>query len=85
MIQQQFAERAKQILATNQQVIGLAVAGSWLTNEMDEFSDLDLVLVTDSIEEAIDHLKIKSIEQFGLKYAKPKPAAWLFEKRFFKL
>lgn len=47
--------------------------------------DLDLVLVTDSIEEAIDHLKVKSIEQFGLKYAKPKPAPWLFEKRFFKL
>jgi len=46
MIQQQFAERAKQILATNQQVIGLAMAGSWLTNEMDEFSDLDLLLVT---------------------------------------
>jgi len=46
MIQQQFAERAKQILATNHWVIGLAVAGSWLTNEIDEFSDLDLVLVT---------------------------------------
>lgn len=46
--------------------------------------DLDLVLVTDSIEEAIEHLKIKSIKQFGLKYAKPKPAAWLFEKRFFR-
>ncbi|MBD0365349.1 MAG: aminoglycoside 6-adenylyltransferase [Flavisolibacter sp.] len=46
MIQQQFAERARQILATDQNVIGLAVAGSWLTNEIDEFSDLDLILVT---------------------------------------
>ncbi|MBX3254772.1 MAG: TIGR00730 family Rossman fold protein [Chitinophagaceae bacterium] len=46
--------------------------------------DLDLVLVTDSIEEAINHLKIKSIEQFGLKYAKPKPTPWLFEKRLFR-
>lgn len=47
--------------------------------------DIDLVLVTDSIDEAIEHLKIKSIKQFGLKYAKPKPAPWLFERRFFKL
>ncbi|MBX2923057.1 MAG: TIGR00730 family Rossman fold protein [Chitinophagaceae bacterium] len=46
--------------------------------------DLNLVLVTDSIEEAIDHLKIKSIEQFGLKYAKPKPTPWLFEKGLFR-
>lgn len=46
--------------------------------------DLDLVLYTDSIEDAVEHLKIKSIEQFGLKYAKPKPAPWLFEKRLFR-
>lgn len=46
MIQQQFAERAKQVLATDPEVIGLAVAGSWVTNEIDEFSDLDLILVT---------------------------------------
>lgn len=46
MIQQQFAERAVQVLATDSNIIGLAVAGSWLTNELDEFSDLDLILVT---------------------------------------
>lgn len=45
--------------------------------------DLDLVLLTDSIEEAVDHIKKYSIDQFGLKYAEPKPAKWLFEKRFF--
>ena len=27
-------------------VLGLAVGGSWLTNQLDEFSDLDLILVT---------------------------------------
>ncbi|MBF6629404.1 MAG: hypothetical protein ITG04_13040 [Proteiniphilum sp.] len=27
-------------------MIGLAVGGSWLTNGLDEFSDLDLILVT---------------------------------------
>ncbi|TCC88172.1 nucleotidyltransferase domain-containing protein [Pedobacter frigiditerrae] len=47
MIQEEFAERAVEILKSDQSVIGLAVVGSWLTNEIDEFSDLDLILVTD--------------------------------------
>ncbi|HEX8574889.1 MAG TPA: hypothetical protein VF677_01205 [Flavobacterium sp.] len=46
MIQKEFADRATAILKNDQNVIGLAVAGSWLTNEMDVFSDLDLILVT---------------------------------------
>lgn len=46
MIQQQFANKAKTILEPDDNVIGLAVAGSWLTNEIDEFSDLDLIIVT---------------------------------------
>ena len=46
MIQVDFANRAKTILEPDDNVIGLAVAGSWLTNEIDEFSDLDLILVT---------------------------------------
>jgi predicted nucleotidyltransferase len=46
MIQKDFAERAKKILATNEAVVGLVAAGSWLTNEIDEFSDLDLVVIT---------------------------------------
>ena len=46
MIQQEFANKAKIILEPDDNVIGLAVAGSWLTNEIDEFSDLDLILVT---------------------------------------
>ncbi|MFL9483469.1 aminoglycoside 6-adenylyltransferase [Chitinophagaceae bacterium LWZ2-11] len=46
MIQQQFAEKIITIVKKDKSVIGLAVAGSWLTNEVDEFSDLDLILVT---------------------------------------
>jgi predicted nucleotidyltransferase len=46
MIQKAFAERVTHILKDNKDIIGLAVAGSWLTNEIDEFSDLDLLLVT---------------------------------------
>ncbi|WP_197083997.1 aminoglycoside 6-adenylyltransferase [Sphingobacterium sp. Ag1] len=46
MIQQAFAYKAKEILEPDDNVIGLAIAGSWLTNEIDDFSDLDLILVT---------------------------------------
>ncbi|ANH80904.1 hypothetical protein A8C56_07845 [Niabella ginsenosidivorans] len=46
MIQQEFATKAKTILEKDATVLGLAVGGSWLTNEMDAFSDLDLILVT---------------------------------------
>ncbi|MBO9635794.1 MAG: aminoglycoside 6-adenylyltransferase [Chitinophagaceae bacterium] len=46
MIQRLFAERAAAIVAESPGAIGLAAAGSWLTNELDEYSDLDLVLVT---------------------------------------
>jgi hypothetical protein len=46
MIQQAFANNASMILEPDDNVIGLAVAGSWLTDELDEFSDLDLILVT---------------------------------------
>ena len=46
MTQVEFANRTIQILKTDKTVIGLAVAGSWITNELDEFSDLDLILVT---------------------------------------
>ncbi|MBK1895623.1 hypothetical protein [Chryseobacterium paridis] len=47
MIQIEFAQRAKEILETDQHTIGLAVGGSWIANQIDEFSDLDLIIVTD--------------------------------------
>lgn len=62
MIQREFADKAKTILATDDNVVGLAVAGSWLTNAIDEFSDLDLILVTKT--------KISSDKNLMLDYAK---------------
>jgi hypothetical protein len=62
MIQQAFANKAKTILEPDDNVIGLAVAGSWLTNEIDEFSDLDLILVTQH--------KISGDKDLMLDYAK---------------
>lgn len=46
MIQKQFAENVAQVLKDDKTIIGLAVAGSWLTDEIDEWSDFDLVIVT---------------------------------------
>jgi len=45
MEHQEFANKAKTILEADDNIIGLAIGGSWLTNEIDEFSDLDLILV----------------------------------------
>lgn len=46
MMQLEFAQKAKEIFSKNENVIGLAVGGSWLSNKIDEFSDLDLIVVT---------------------------------------
>lgn len=46
MIQVEFTNRAKAILEKDNSVLGLAVGGSWLTKQIDEFSDLDLIIVT---------------------------------------
>ncbi|NQD72271.1 nucleotidyltransferase domain-containing protein [Sphingobacterium shayense] len=47
MVQTEFAFRAKKILEASTEIIGLAVGGSWLSNEIDEFSDLDLIVITE--------------------------------------
>lgn len=49
--------------------------------------DQHLFLVTDSVTEAVEYIKKKSIEGFGLKYSTgeksklPAPIRWLFERR----
>ncbi len=46
MIQQHFINRALAVIKQDDSIMGLTVGGSWLTNETDEYSDLDLILVT---------------------------------------
>lgn len=46
MIQKDFAQNVAALVSRDQFVTGLAVAGSWADDELDEYSDLDLVLVT---------------------------------------
>lgn len=45
-MQKEFAQNAVEVLKNDSYVIGLTAGGSWLTDELDEFSDLDLILVT---------------------------------------
>jgi predicted nucleotidyltransferase len=59
MIQKEFAEKTVSVLKTDSNTIGLAVGGSWITGEMDELSDLDLVLIT---RERISDDKSKMLE-----------------------
>ena len=57
MIQEKFANRVAAILKPDAEVIGLAAAGSWITGELDEFSDLDLIVVTkQKITDNKDHM-----------------------------
>lgn len=43
---QQFADRVVGILSTNDFVVGLAAGGSWIGGQLDEYSDIDFVMVT---------------------------------------
>jgi len=57
-IQATFVNGITEILKADDSVLGLTVGGSWLSNEIDEFSDLDLILVTkEKISGSIDRMK----------------------------
>jgi hypothetical protein len=43
-------------------------------------TDLDLLLITDSLDEAMAHLQRNAIERFGLR-PQPRPAPWLGERK----
>jgi hypothetical protein len=65
MTQREFANKAKMIFEPDDNVIGLAVAGSWLTNEIDEFSDLDLILVTQQKNSGDKNLMLEYAKRLG--------------------
>jgi hypothetical protein len=43
---QTFVDRAIKHLSSDSRFCGIAIAGSWISNEVDEFSDLDLIFVS---------------------------------------
>lgn len=42
-----FIDRAIKILKTDSRLVGIAIGGSYITNEMDEYSDVDLIIAID--------------------------------------
>jgi len=56
MEQIEFVYKSRKILESDDNVIGLTVGGSWLTNQIDEYSDLDLIVVT---KEKVSDNKVK--------------------------
>lgn len=65
MFQQEFALNAAKILAINDDVTGLAAGGSYISGQIDQFSDLDLVLVTKhKITQSIEEM-IKFAQELG--------------------
>jgi hypothetical protein len=65
MIQKIFAERAVELLKNDASVIGLTVGGSWLSKELDEYADLDLILVTKSKISGEKHLMMRYAQGLG--------------------
>jgi predicted nucleotidyltransferase len=61
-----FANRAVETLKDNPQILGVAAGGSWISGEMDEFSDIDLVIVVDaSHEQEISNKRFQIAEKLG--------------------
>ncbi len=46
---QAFLDKAIAKLSSDERILGIAVAGSWITQTTDEYSDLDLVIVFDDL------------------------------------
>jgi hypothetical protein len=45
----QFVENILTKVEADPTIAGLAIGGSWMTNQIDEYSDLDLILITDEL------------------------------------
>lgn len=49
VVHQQFLDKAVAVLSQTAGVVGLAVGGSWLDQQLDQYSDVDLVVVLDPL------------------------------------
>ncbi|MBF4691527.1 nucleotidyltransferase domain-containing protein [Fusibacter ferrireducens] len=65
-IHKQFIDKISESLKLDSRILGLAIGGSYITGEMDEFSDLDFVLAVDpKYYEAVMKQRIPMISQLG--------------------
>ncbi len=61
-----FVEHASAILQQDSRIAGLALGGSWVGDEMDEFSDLDFVIiVNDNDEEEVKNNRLMIASSLG--------------------
>lgn len=61
-----FVNRVIAVLKDDARILGIAAGGSWITDSMDAFSDIDLVIVIDSNHEGeISNDRLVIAEKFG--------------------
>lgn len=60
-----FVDSVINIIKDDKNILGLAIGGSWIKNEIDEFSDIDLVLVTKNKIAPNKDLMVSYAEKFG--------------------
>lgn len=64
-MQKEFAKQLVEKAKNLPEILGVAVGGSWITNELDEYSDLDFVLVTHSNDFGSKERKIDIAKKLG--------------------
>ena len=64
--QQEMIQNVLEFSKRDSRIIGLAISGSYITKSLDEYSDLDFLIVADdkSYEEVIEE-RLLIVEQFG--------------------
>lgn len=62
----EFVNKAMDFFRTDSRILGIAVGGSWISNSMDEYSDIDLVIVVDpKYEQEISGERLVLAEKLG--------------------
>lgn len=65
-LHQEFVYKAIEFFKEDLRILGLAVGGSWITNSMDEYSDIDLVIVIDpKYEREVSDERLVLAEKLG--------------------
>ena len=65
-LHEDFVEKAIRILKADKRIVGISAGGSWITNSMDEYSDIDLVISVkpDSFSNVMDE-RIEIAKRLG--------------------
>ena len=65
-LHREFIQRSLELLNNDQRIVGVAAGGSFVTNSMDEFSDLDLIIAVEPVHYAeVDLERMKIAASLG--------------------